>query len=655
MSSKTPYLGIDYGFAVGENPGSLTEDQFRLATDRGTLQFFGTNVYGTSGLVYAWLGGNAIVGGNPARVAGGSAALAPSSTHYIERTAAGVVTHNTTGWTGGLIPLAKVVTGATAITSIEDWRMAGTGTGGSATWGGISGTLSDQTDLNTALNGKAPTVHAHAIADVTGLQTALDGKQAGSSILSALTALAATGLIVATSATTLAARTLTGTANQITVANGNGVAGNPTLSLPQDIHTAATPTFASLTLSGAALTLTGVSANRVPFFNGSATLATNSNFNYVAGTGLQISDTTASTSSTTGAHVVSGGVGVGGAITAAGSVTGMGVFCEASNPAGSTSGNLYIKQYLSGVLYQASIGGTTNGGIILNPNANNPTLTAYNPTTAAVGNRIGIYNRLLNTGAWFDAGGVLSYCTATASLSGSADLLFYAVHNGNGGLDPSTALRMVVSSNGYVIIGRKGAANVNGTNIPHKFVLYSDDTDIGTVATNGTTTLTGTGTRFLRLFRVGDTITVQGETVRTIATIASDTSLTVTVAFSTTASALTWTKVLRKAFYVEDNGNCGIDGDLIFNTGTGTKIGTSTTQKLAFWNATPIVRPTAITAATALTSAFGTGGTALSDVGAAFSQTTLNNNFKSVVDKTTNLETRVNDLYTRLQNMGLVA
>ena len=29
-----------------------------------------------------------------------------------------------------------------------------------------------------------------------------------------------------------------------------------------------------------------------------------------------------------------------------------------------------------------------------------------------------------------------------------------------------------------------------------------------------------------------------------------------------------------------------------FNTGTGTKIGTATGQKIAFWNATPVVQPT---------------------------------------------------------------
>lgn len=62
----------------------------------------------------------------------------------------------------------------------------------------------------------------------------------------------------------------------------------------------------------------------------------------------------------------------------------------------------------------------------------------------------------------------------------------------------------------------------------------------GTVATNGTTTLTGTGTSFLTNYSVGDPILVFGETVRTIATIASDTSLTVSVAFSTTASGLSY-------------------------------------------------------------------------------------------------------------------
>lgn len=39
---------------------------------------------------------------------------------------------------------------------------------GSASWGGIGGTLSNQTDLNSALSGKADSTHSHAPADVTG-------------------------------------------------------------------------------------------------------------------------------------------------------------------------------------------------------------------------------------------------------------------------------------------------------------------------------------------------------------------------------------------------------------------------------------------------------------------------------------------------------
>jgi len=58
------------------------------------------------------------------------------------------------------------------------------------------------------------------------------------------------GILARTALNTTAARTLTGTTNQITVTNGDGVSGNPTLSLPQDIHTGASPTFAGESLSG---------------------------------------------------------------------------------------------------------------------------------------------------------------------------------------------------------------------------------------------------------------------------------------------------------------------------------------------------------------------------------------------------------------------
>lgn len=62
-------------------------------------------------------------------------------------------------------------------------------------------------------------------------------------------ALGAGQLLIGTSTSTApSVATLTGTSNQVTVTTGSG---SITLSLPQNIHTAATPTFAGLTLSGA--------------------------------------------------------------------------------------------------------------------------------------------------------------------------------------------------------------------------------------------------------------------------------------------------------------------------------------------------------------------------------------------------------------------
>lgn len=59
--------------------------------------------------------------------------------------------------------------------------------------------------------------------------------QAFDADLSAVAGLSTAGIIVRTGAGTAAARTITGTANQITVTNGDGVSGNPTLSLPADV------------------------------------------------------------------------------------------------------------------------------------------------------------------------------------------------------------------------------------------------------------------------------------------------------------------------------------------------------------------------------------------------------------------------------------
>jgi len=53
---------------------------------------------------------------------------------------------------------------------------------GGGTWGSITGTLADQTDLQAALDGKAPAAHDQAISTITGLQTALDAKAAAADL-----------------------------------------------------------------------------------------------------------------------------------------------------------------------------------------------------------------------------------------------------------------------------------------------------------------------------------------------------------------------------------------------------------------------------------------------------------------------------------------
>ena len=73
----------------------------------------------------------------------------------------------------GLVPPSGG--GGTFLRADGSWATPATDVGAVA-WGAITGTLSAQTDLTAALAGKAPTVHAHAIADVTGLPAALDAK-----------------------------------------------------------------------------------------------------------------------------------------------------------------------------------------------------------------------------------------------------------------------------------------------------------------------------------------------------------------------------------------------------------------------------------------------------------------------------------------------
>ena len=98
--------------------------------------------------------------------------------------------------------------------------------------------VSDVTGLQTALDGKAATSHGHAIADVTGLQTALDGKSATSHTHSNATTSVA-GFMSASDKTKL-----------------DGVASGAQVNVPTDLaYTAATRLLASSTGADATLPL----------------------------------------------------------------------------------------------------------------------------------------------------------------------------------------------------------------------------------------------------------------------------------------------------------------------------------------------------------------------------------------------------------------
>ena len=124
---------------------------------------------------------------------------------------------------------------------------ASSGGGGGAAWGDITGALASQSDLNSALSGKAAALHSHAIVDVTGLQSALDGKQPSGSyaptshthVISDITGLQSEidakqpTLVSATNIKTVNGNSLLGSGD-VTIAGGGASIKSASITIPSD-------------------------------------------------------------------------------------------------------------------------------------------------------------------------------------------------------------------------------------------------------------------------------------------------------------------------------------------------------------------------------------------------------------------------------------
>lgn len=156
-----------------------------------------------------------------------------------------------TTWTidAGAVSLSKIVDAS------AQYRIMARTSSGSGDWQELSSSSNVFSILQAA--------DYSAIKALLDLEIGTD-VQAYDATLAALAGFNSNGILTQTAADTFTGRTITGTANQISVSNGDGVSGNPTLSTPQDIGTSSTPQFTGIEVGHASdTTLTRSGAGRI--------------------------------------------------------------------------------------------------------------------------------------------------------------------------------------------------------------------------------------------------------------------------------------------------------------------------------------------------------------------------------------------------------
>lgn len=155
--------GSDYPVKYGQAMAQLSLDSDKV--DSGAVgHAFGYKRNTTTGLTVGFYGGVIISGGALTTIADGTVALTDATTNYVERTKAGVVSKNTSGFSADKIPMFTAVTAAGAVTTVTDKR-EGNVFGdvvaiGGITSGSVGGTLGSLTLKGTTSGSATLTVDA---------------------------------------------------------------------------------------------------------------------------------------------------------------------------------------------------------------------------------------------------------------------------------------------------------------------------------------------------------------------------------------------------------------------------------------------------------------------------------------------------------------
>lgn len=533
----------------------------------------------------------------------------------------------TNGDTGWVLTTNNPITLNTTSLTFTQFSGAGTYTGGNGitiTGTSIAANLaarltftSSQIDLASGI--VTPGTYTSVTVDTYGRTTA------GADIITS------NGGVYRTAAGTFTARTITGTANRITVTNGDGVSGAPTI----DIHasyvgqstittlgTIATGTWQGTTVG---VTYGGTGVNGSTAANGTLLIGNGSGYTLTtltAGTNISITNGSGSITINTTSTVLTG-TGVSGQVAVwngTQSETGFTTFTYASATglvisSGTTPLALTQSAASSGSPNALSLAAGAHTTLAASTEAADVLLSLARTVQFATGALTSQRAVKITAPTYAFVGSSTLTTAATVAISGApvqgtnatiTNAYALWVESGNvqfagnlnvtgtetvgGLLTLNTASANLVVTQGVATSGSPAAITYTGA--AHTTLTAS--TEASDVVYNHARTVqfaTGTITT-QRAFRImAPTYAfVASSTITTAATFAiSGAPATGTNASFTNAYAL-WVQGGTSRFDGDSSHNDATN--FVFGTTTGTKIGTSSSQKLAFYNATPVVQQT---------------------------------------------------------------